>query len=79
MTPSNPPHLQLLINGTKQSSGGGETYQTHNSTGQLISTVDSASWDDIEKAIETANAAQPAWEKNLSQTDVTFCLELLKL
>lgn len=63
MTPPNPPHLQLLINGTNQPSSDGETYKAYDSTGQLISTVDSASWDDIETAIETASAAQPAWEK----------------
>lgn len=59
----NPPHLHLLINGTEQPSNDGETYKTYDSTGQLISIADSASWDDIESAIETASAAQPAWEK----------------
>lgn len=58
-----PLHVKLIINGEKQSSSNGETYKSYGYAGQLISTAESASWEDIEKAIETASAAQLVWEK----------------
>ncbi|GJJ08859.1 hypothetical protein Clacol_003079 [Clathrus columnatus] len=56
------PHVQFLIDGSKQRSSTGETYNSYSNTGTLVSTVESASWSDIERAIKVAKAAQPAWE-----------------
>lgn len=57
-----PSRVHLFIDGEKQRSTDGETYENYGATGRLVNIVESASWSDIERAIETASTVQSAWE-----------------
>ncbi|GJJ14015.1 hypothetical protein Clacol_008272 [Clathrus columnatus] len=62
-----PRHVQLVINGEKRRSSSGENFSTyHPATGDHIGVVESASSNDIQRAIDAASAAFPAWEDTLA-------------
>ncbi|GJJ09843.1 hypothetical protein Clacol_004067 [Clathrus columnatus] len=60
---SNLHHVHFIIDGEKYRSSSGETYPTYSNVGEPKSIVESASYEDAVKAIESAHAAQPEWEK----------------
>lgn len=62
-----PIHVQLIINGEKRRSSTGETFNTfHPGTGEHVGVVESASPNDLKRAIEAASEAFPAWEDTLA-------------
>lgn len=62
-----PLHVQLVIDGEKRRSSSGETFSTyHPGTGEHTGVVESASINDIQQAVDAANAAFPAWEATLA-------------
>lgn len=62
-----PVHVQLIINGEKRRSSTGETFCTfHPGTGEHVGVAESASSSDLQRAIEAASAAFPAWEETLA-------------
>lgn len=62
-----PLNVQLFIDGQKQNSSSGETFKTyHPGTQILVGVVQSASSEDIQRAVNAANTAFPAWEATMA-------------
>lgn len=70
-------HYQLLINGEWVDAENGATFETFNpATGEKLATCADAGAADVEKAVQAARAAQPAWAAKSAEERARILLRI---